>query len=103
MHCGILLMMTSDGEPLFLQVKEARESVLEQYAGKSDYLNNGQRVITGQKLMRPASDMFLGGTEVGDRHYYVRQLLDMRMKPLVEGFDAPMMTNHAEYCGWAPY
>jgi uncharacterized protein (DUF2252 family) len=101
MHCGILLMMTSDGEPLFLQVKEARESVLEQYAGKSDYLNNGQRVITGQKLMQPASDTFLGWTAIGDRHYYVRQLLDMKFKPLVEGFDATMMTNHAEYCGWA--
>ena len=101
MHCGILLMLTSDGEPLFLQVKEARASVLEQYTGKSNYLNNGQRVVTGQKLMQPASDMFLGWTDVDDRHYYVRQLLDMKFKPLVEGFDAPMMIKHAEYCGWA--
>jgi uncharacterized protein (DUF2252 family) len=101
MHCGILLMVTSDGEPLFLQVKEARASVLEQYAGKSNYLNNGQRVVAGQKLMQPASDMFLGWTDVGNRHYYVRQLLDMKIKPLVEGFDAPMMVRHAEYCGWA--
>jgi uncharacterized protein DUF2252 len=100
MHCAILLMLTSDGEPLFLQVKEARASVLEQYTGKSNYLNNGQRVVTGQKLMQPASDMFLGWTDVGDRQYYVRQLLDMKFKPLVEGFDAPMMVKHAEYFVW---
>jgi hypothetical protein len=61
--CGILLMMAEDTDPLFLQVKEARASVLEPYVGKSAYRNRGQRIVTGQRLMQSASDMFLGWTE----------------------------------------
>ena len=69
-RCAILLMMTGDDEPLFLQVKEAHESVLESYAGKSVYSNHGQRVVAGQRLMQAASDMFLGWTEQLGRHFY---------------------------------
>jgi uncharacterized protein (DUF2252 family) len=59
--CGILLLLASEQDPLFLQVKEARPSVLEAYAGKSMYANHGQRVVNGYRLMQSASDLFLGG------------------------------------------
>jgi uncharacterized protein (DUF2252 family) len=99
-YCAILLMMTSDNDSLFLQVKEARTSVLEPHAGKSVYPHYGQRVVAGQKLMQSASDMFLGWTEVLGRHYYIRRLHDIKIKPQVERFDPPRMAKYAEYCGW---
>ncbi len=58
--CGVMLMMAADNDPLFLQIKEARASVLEPYAGRSEYANHGQRVIAGQRLMQAATDIFLG-------------------------------------------
>ncbi len=61
--CWVLLLMAGGGEPLILQVKEARASVLEAYAGKSVYSNHGERVVNGHRLMQPASDIFLGWTE----------------------------------------
>ena len=60
--CGIGLFVAADDDPLFLQIKEARASVLEPYAGKSVYANHGQRVVNGQRLMQSASDIFLGWT-----------------------------------------
>jgi uncharacterized protein (DUF2252 family) len=98
---AILLIMTGDGEPLFLQVKEAHQSVLEPYAGKSVYLNDGQRVAAGQRLMQAASDIFLGWTEQLGRHFYVRQLRDIKIEPLVETFDPPALADYGEWCGWA--
>jgi uncharacterized protein (DUF2252 family) len=100
-RCAILLMMTGDDEPLFLQVKEAHESVLEPYAGKSVYSNYGQRVVAGQRLMQAASDMFLGWTEQFGRHFYVRQLRDIKIEPLVEIFDSRALADYGEWCGWA--
>ena len=98
---AILLIMTGDGEPLFLQVKEAHRSVLEPYAGKSVYSNDGQRVVAGQRLMQAASDMFLGWTEQLGRHFYVRQLRDIKIEPLVEIFDSAALADYGEWCGWA--
>jgi uncharacterized protein (DUF2252 family) len=100
-RCAILLIMTGDGEPLFLQVKEVHESVLEPYAGKSVYSNYGQRVVAGQRLMQAASDMFLGWTEQLGRHFYVRQLRDIKIEPLVEIFDSSALADYGEWCGWA--
>ena len=100
-RCGIILMMAGDDDMLFLQVKEARLSVLEPYATKSVYPNHGQRVVAGQRLMQSASDMFLGWTEERGVHFYIRQLRDIKIKPRVEVFDAPMMMTYAEWCGWA--
>lgn len=100
-RCGIALLMGGDDDVLFLQIKEARVSVLEPYAGKSRYENRGQRVVTGQRLMQSASDLFLGWTEgVHNRHYYLRQLRDMKIKPLVELFTPPTMNTFARFCGW---
>ena len=96
-----MLLMASDRDPLFLQVKEARRSVLEPYAGKSIYPNHGQRVVNGYRLMQSASDIFLGWTKgkLG-RHFYVRRLRDMKISPLVELFQPVMMSQYAEICAW---
>jgi uncharacterized protein (DUF2252 family) len=100
--CAVMLLMAREDDPLFLQVKEARASVLEPYAGKSVYANHGQRVVNGYRLMQSASDIFLGWTEgkLG-RHFYVRQLKDMKLAPMVELFSPVMMVQYAEICGWA--
>jgi len=100
--CGVMLLMAADTDPLFLQVKQARASVLEAYAGKSLYANHGQRVVIGCQLMQSASDLFLGWTEgqLG-RQFYVRQLRDMKVKPLVEVMPLKGIRLYAELCGWA--
>jgi uncharacterized protein (DUF2252 family) len=101
-RCAIMLMMGGADDPLFLQVKEARASVLEPYAGQSIYPNHGQRVAMGQRLMQSATDIFLGWTEneIGN-HFYVRQMRDMKVKPLIELFTPSVMSQYAEICGWA--
>src|SRR5262249_7112020 len=87
---------------LFLQIKQAVPSVLEPYAGKSVYAHQGQRVVVGQRLMQPASDVFLGWVKGAQgRHFYVRQLSDAKIKPLVETFDPTMLMAFAKACGWA--
>ncbi|MFL5809371.1 MAG: DUF2252 family protein, partial [Flavisolibacter sp.] len=99
--CGISLRMTADNEPLFLQVKEAAPSVLEKFTRKCAFENNGQRVVAGQKLMQAATDIFLGwSTGTTGRHFYVRQLRDMKIKPLVEIFDEETLLDYARLCGW---
>ena len=65
--CAVMLLMASAEDPLFLQVKEARQSVLEPYAGKSVYPNHGQRVVNGYRLIQSASDIFLGWTKGEER------------------------------------
>jgi hypothetical protein len=98
--CWVMLLMTGEGESLILQGKEARASVLESYAGNSVFPNHGQRVVAGHKLMQPASDIFLGWTEArSGRHFYVRQLRDLKIKFRVETFGAAEMTVFAQCCG----
>ena len=99
--CMVALMMSIADRPFFLQLKEANASVLEAYAGKSAYPHHGQRVVMGQRLMQPASDMFLGWiTGPKGRHFYVRQLRDVKLSPLVETYDAEMLSIYAKACGW---
>lgn len=100
--CGVLLLMSATGEPLFLQFKEARQSVLEPYTGRSKYLNHGQRVIEGQRLIQGATDIFLGWTTNDNgQHFYVRQLRDAKIKPALESMDADTFMLYARSCGWA--
>jgi hypothetical protein len=100
-RCWIALLMSERNDPLFLQFKEAVESVLEPYAGKNPYRHHGQRVVMGQRLMQPASDIFLGWvTAPNGRQFYVRQLRDAKIKPMVETFDAEMLEVYAMACGW---
>jgi len=100
--CFVLLYMAGEGDPLFLQVKEARASVLEPYAGASVFPNHGQRVVHGYRLMQPASDMFLGWTKGAlGRHFFIRQLKDIKISVRVETFGAPEMDLYAAWCGRA--
>jgi uncharacterized protein (DUF2252 family) len=98
--CSVALLMAGEQDPLFLQVKEARPSVLEAHAGPSVYPNHGQRVVKGHRLMQSASDIFLGWTEDGSgRHFYVRQLRDMKLKFRIEQFRSAKMVIFADWCG----
>jgi uncharacterized protein (DUF2252 family) len=99
--CMVALMMSVAGHPLFLQMKEANASVLESYAGNSAYPHHGERVVQGQRLMQPASDLFLGWvTGPEGRHFYIRQLRDVKLSPLVETYDAEMLSIYGKACGW---
>jgi uncharacterized protein (DUF2252 family) len=99
--CMVALMMSLAGHPFFLQVKEANASVLEPYAGKSVYPHHGERVVQGQRLMQPASDLFLGwATGPKGKHFYLRQVRDVKLSPLVETYDAAMLSVYAGACGW---
>lgn len=101
-RCAIMLLMGGADDPLFLQIKQAQASVLEPYAGKSIYPNHGQRVAMGQRLMQSATDIFLGWTETDQgNHFYIRQMRDMKVKPLVELFGPGLMNQYADACGWA--
>jgi len=98
--CGLALLMASSRDPLFLQVKEARPSVLERFAGKSQYENQGQRVVKGHRLMQAASDLFLGWTRFGkSRDFYVRQLRDVKVKFEAEDFRLEELVRFATWCG----
>ena len=74
----VFLRGVDDNDPLFLQVKEAQASVLAPYVEPSPYANHGHRVVVGQRLIQGAPDIFLGWAELDGRHYYVRQLRDMK-------------------------
>jgi hypothetical protein len=100
--CMVLLLLAGEGDALFLQVKEARASVLEPYAGASAFPNHGQRVVNGYRLMQPASDVFLGWSQgLRGRHFFFRQLRDVKLSILVETFGASEMAIYAEWCGKA--
>jgi len=100
--CLIALFMSREDDPIFLQVKEVSASVLEPYVGASKHSNHGQRVVTGQRLMQSASDLFLGwGRGDNGRHFYVRQLRDMKTSAIIEDFDAADLRSYGRVCGWA--
>jgi uncharacterized protein (DUF2252 family) len=102
--CGILLLMSGNGDPLFLQFKQARQSVLEPYCGASPTDHPGQRVVIGQRIMQAASDMFLGwGTGSGDQklQFFIRQLSDAKIKPVIEIMKAANLKGYGRLCGMA--
>jgi len=104
--CSVGLLLAADNDPLFLQVKEARPSVLEPYAGKSVFDNHGERVVVGQRLMQASSDIFLGWTRgaersSGLRDMYVRQLRDMKITAEIEGWDFNILRAYTRMCAWA--
>jgi hypothetical protein len=94
--------MSGNGDPLFLQFKEARASVLEPYAGPSAFKHHGQRVVVGQHIMQAASDILLGWATWSDgRHMYIRQLSDVKIKPVIEVMKPVNLSRYARACGWA--
>jgi uncharacterized protein (DUF2252 family) len=100
-RCFVLLLFSEENQPLILQVKEARRSVLEPYTDPCPYENQGQRVVVGQRLTQSSSDIFLGWvrSQIGV-DFYVRQLRDMKMAAPIEGVSATQVRLYAELCGW---
>ncbi len=97
----VLLQGRDTSDPLFLQIKEATASVYEPYLGKSRYRQHGERVVQGQRMMQAASDIFLGWTRGPDRrHFYWRQLRDMKGTPQVESMRPVALAFYARICGW---
>jgi uncharacterized protein (DUF2252 family) len=105
-RCWIVLMMGRDEtDPLFLQVKEAQPSVLSKFAGASIFSNEGERVVTGQRLMQAVSDIFLGwqrvsGIDGKTRDFYVRQLRDWKLSIEIGDLVPNGMRIYGETCGW---
>jgi len=101
-RCLIALFIGKDaGDPLFLQLKEANNSVLEEFLPASAYTTHGERVVRGQRLMQSSSDSFLGWT-VGSQghHYYWRQLKDMKGSADTEDYGKKRLANYGRLCGW---
>jgi uncharacterized protein (DUF2252 family) len=100
--CAVALFMAPDDDPIFLQIKEAKASVLEPYAGASQYKNHGERVVKGQRLMQSASDMFLGWLRAPNgRDCYMRQLRDTKLSAIVEEWNSKTLRAYAKICAWA--
>lgn len=99
---AIALFMAGEDDPLFLQIKEARRSVLEPYTKPSIYHYQGQRVVTGQRITQAASDIFLGWMRGAAGHdFYVRQLRDMKSSVDLDAMTAASFQEYSEFCGWA--
>ncbi len=103
----IALYLGRDGQdPLFLQVKEADTSVLEEFLGPSEFSNHGERVVVGQRLMQATSDIFLGwlhvdaGLDGKPRDFYGRQLKDWKGSAEIEQMDPKAMATYGRLCGW---
>jgi uncharacterized protein (DUF2252 family) len=100
-RCLVYLMIDRNGKPLFLQIKEAVQSVIARYFEAPRVAHEGQRVVDGQRLMQAASDMFLGWTKgPRGRHFYVRQLRDMKLSAQIELMDAELLGEYGALCGW---
>ena len=97
-YCGISLLVSGAGDPLFLQFKEARASVIDPFIGKNPYPNQGQRVVAGQRLMQSASDIFLGWMQSPSRHFYVRQLRDAKVSPQIELMSTANLRRYGRLC-----
>ena len=100
----VLLLGRDDADPLFLQAKEAQDSVLAPFVGKSRFANQGQRVVEGQRLMQAASDIFLGweraeGLSGAKRDFYIRQLRDWKGAWPPEAMDPRVMSVYGRMCG----
>jgi len=99
-RCYVVLMMNDNHEPVFVQVKEARQSVLEPYTQKSIYSHQGERVVQGQRIIQAASDIFLGWSMgPAGRFFYLRQLRDKKISFDVEVYDKFGLTLYARMCG----
>jgi uncharacterized protein (DUF2252 family) len=102
-RCAIVLLMAGDDDSLFLQLKEARASVLEPYARHSVYENHGERVVQGQRLMQSASDLFLGWSRDASLRvdFYVRQLRDCKTSADIDTMNVAHLIDYANHCGTA--
>lgn len=103
-RCWVIFLTGANADdPLFLQLKEAQPSVLEPFTAKSAYSNHGQRVVSGQRLIQGAPDIFLGWGERAGRHFYVRQLRDMKggIEITPGKVKVENMPQYCSLCAWA--
>jgi uncharacterized protein (DUF2252 family) len=105
-RCYIALFMAAEDDPLILQVKEARASVLAPHCGPSPFANGGERVVAGQRLIQASSDIFLGWTAYAqvpghELYFYVRQLRDMKTSANIEAMTSEQFVRYVGYCGHA--
>ncbi len=100
-RCYVALLVTAEGEPLLLQLKQAMDSVLARRWATGPVPHNGRRVVAGQRVMQATSDIFLGWTKGGGVDFYVRQLYDMKGSPVVASMDGPALAEYLALCGWA--
>ncbi len=100
-RCLIMLLQgRGPDDPLFLQIKQAGRSVLEEFLDPSPYDNQGQRVVAGQRTIQAASDAFLGWARTGGHDYYWRQLRDGKASADIDAADQAQLANYAKLCGW---
>ena len=100
-RCYVALLQGNESsDPLFLQVKQAQASVLERHLGPSAYSNHAQRVVSGQRIMQAASDLFLGWTETDSIDFYIRQLRDMKLSVNITSLNPPRFIDYCRLCGW---
>ncbi len=98
-RCYVVLLVNDENEPLFIQVKEARQSVLEPYTAPSPFKHEGERVVCGQRLIQSGSDIFLGwSTSEPGKHFYFRQLKDKKISAEVEQHDKYTLSVYAGFC-----
>jgi uncharacterized protein (DUF2252 family) len=103
-RCWIIFLTGNhDGDPLFLQLKEAQPSALQPFLSKTEYKNEGQRVVEGQRLIQGAPDIFLGWGEIDGMNFYVRQLRDMKggVEFDPEKVKVKNIPQYAALCGWS--
>jgi uncharacterized protein (DUF2252 family) len=101
----LLLLGRNEGDPLFLQFKEAQASVLEPFLGRSRYAQHGERIVAGQRKMQATADVMLGWERIetidGEtKDFYIRQLWDAKGSADVELMDARALASYGEICGW---
>jgi len=106
-RCLVMLNTDPHDKPLFLQIKEARQSVIGQYYKTPQHFkssgikHHGERVVRGQRALQAVSDIFLGwATGPSGRHFYFRQLRDMKVSANIELFDNDLLEGYARLCGW---
>ncbi|MGO4332063.1 DUF2252 domain-containing protein [Cupriavidus sp. 2TAF22] len=100
-RCLVVLMIDNHGKPLFLQSKQATQSVVARFFKSAPVAHEGRRVVEGQRLMQAASDVFLGWNDGPfGRHFYLRQLRDMKLSPEIELMDVDTLGGYAALCGW---
>ncbi|MFL9865021.1 DUF2252 domain-containing protein [Paraburkholderia fungorum] len=100
-RCLVMLNVDHMGKPLFIQIKEARPSVIAQYYKSPSLKHEGERVVRGQRMLQAASDIFLGwASGPSGRHFYFRQLRDMKLSANIELFDTDLLEGYAKLCGW---
>jgi uncharacterized protein (DUF2252 family) len=99
--CALMLLIDGEGNPLLLQIKEARASALEPYVGVQSQETPGERVVGGQRVMQAASDALLGWADVDGRCVYVRQYRDMKASPDLSALRADELQDYGMHCAWA--